>query len=127
MDDQQVSLPDDEALPHCPANAVTEDDLRDNIRAAVQCLEAWLRDRGSVSPEDAAAAENRCAQVWYWRHHGVTMDTGRGLGTMLLRQIVAEETRPLAGGRFAAARELFLEICLTDRLEPFFATSAAAQ
>lgn len=125
MDDQQVSLPDDEAQPHCPADAVTEDDLRDNIHAAVQCLEAWLRDRGNV--EAAAEAEIRCAQVWHWRHHGVTMDTGRGLGSMLLRQIVAEETTPLAGGRFAAARELFLEICLTDRLEPFFGTSAAAQ
>lgn len=125
MDDQQVSLPDDEALPHCPADAVTEDDLRGNIRAAVQCLEAWLRDRGRV--EEAAEAEIRCAQVWHWRHHGVTMDTGRGLGSMLLRQIVAEETAPLTGGRFAAARELFLEICLAHRLEPFFGTAAAAQ
>lgn len=125
MDDQQVNLPDGEALPHCPADAVTDDDLRGNIRVAVQCLEAWLRDRGRV--EEAAEAEICCAQVWHWRHHGVTMDTGRGLGSMLLRQIVAEETAPLIGGRFAAARELFLEICLAPRLEPFFGPAVAAQ
>jgi malate synthase len=127
-DDVAVTAAD---LTRCPTGTITEDGLRGNIRVGVQYLEAWLCGQGCVPlynlMEDAATAEICRAQVWQWRRHGVAMDTGRGLSAMLLRQIVAEETAAFTGGQFAAARDLFLELCLADRLEPFLTTPAYAR
>lgn len=127
-DDVHVAAGD---LTRCPEGDITEAGLRGNIRVAVQYLETWLRGQGCVPlynlMEDAATAEICRAQIWQWRHHGVTLDTGRRLTAATLREIFAEETAAFKGGRFDEARALFLDLCLAERLEPFLTTPAYAR
>lgn len=127
-DDVHVTPKD---LTRRPEGAITEAGLRGNIRVALQYLESWLSGQGCVPlynlMEDAATAEICRAQIWQWRHHGVTLDTGRRLTAAALREIFAEETASFTGGSFDEARTLFLDLCLANRLEPFLTTPAYAR
>jgi malate synthase A len=124
-DDVTVTAAD---LTRLPEGTVTEDGLRGNIRVGIQYLEAWLRGQGCVPlynlMEDAATAEICRAQVWQWHRHAVLLDGARPLTTALLRQVMAEETAAFSGGQFDAARDLFLELCLAERLDPFLTLPA---
>src|SRR5690606_2819167 len=85
--------------------------------------------------EDAATAEISRAQVWQWRKHGAALDDGRVVDAELIRRIVAEELQTIRAevgdrrfdsGRFALARDLFLELALADELADFLTLGAYA-
>jgi malate synthase A len=103
-----------------PGGSPTEEGLRQNVRVAIQYLEAWLHGHGSVPlyhlMEDAATAEISRTQAWQWLHHGV-------FAPGFFARVVEEEIAGLGGG-FARARELFERLCLAEACEEFLTLPA---
>ncbi|MVN86449.1 malate synthase A [Deinococcus sp. HMF7620] len=93
-----------------PDGTVTEAGVRLNVNVGVQYLAAWLRGAGAVPlhnlMEDAATAEISRAQLWQWRHHGVTLDDGRPLTPELFDALYDDEVAKL-GAAFEDAARLF--------------------
>ncbi len=123
-------------LLRCPEGAVTEAGLRGNIRVGIRYLAAWLRGQGCVPlynlMEDAATAEICRAQIWQWRRHQIAPD---GLGVLtsdLLKTIVSEEMAAITSDEdpgaacVGEARDLFLDLCLSDRMPAFLTLPAYA-
>ncbi|UBV44976.1 malate synthase A (plasmid) [Deinococcus taeanensis] len=105
-----------------PDGTVTEAGVRMNVNVGVQYLAAWLRGSGAVPihnlMEDAATAEISRAQLWQWRHHGVTLEDGRALTPQLWDALFDEETARL-GPDFAQAAQLFRETATRTPLMDF--------
>ncbi|MDZ3837751.1 MAG: malate synthase A [Rhodospirillales bacterium] len=106
-----------------PEGPITEEGVRNNIRVAVQYLEAWLGGNGCVPlynlMEDAATAEICRSQIWQWLRHGAALADGRTLDEALVRSLLDEEMASLrralgqerfARGHFDDATELFLDV-----------------
>jgi malate synthase len=59
-----------------------------NVNVAIGYIAAWLRGQGAVPlhnmMEDAATAEISRAQLWQWRHHGVSLDDGTKVTAALI-------------------------------------------
>jgi malate synthase len=115
-----------------PGGSITEAGLRNNVAVSLRYLESWLRGTGAVAVfnlmEDVATAEIARAQVWQWRHHGVTLDDGRAVTPELVRHIGAGELGALqdelgkagiAQGRAKEAAELFETLALSDEFTEF--------
>jgi len=120
-----------------PEGTRTDAGLRLNVRVGVQYLEAWLRGLGAVPlynlMEDAATAEISRTQVWQWIRHGARLEDGREVTGKLLRRVMEEEFRVIAGelgaermasGRFDDARALFLQVATSGVLEEFLTLPA---
>jgi len=94
-----------------PEGQITEEGLRWNIDVGLQYLESWLRGSGCVPiynlMEDAATAEICRSQVWQWVKHSARLSDGHPVTEDLIRQIIAEQTKRLKGGRIAEAAEIF--------------------
>src|SRR5690606_22071740 len=105
--------------------ARTEAGLRENIRVALQYIEAWLRGRGAGPlynlMEDAATAEISRAQIWQWIRHGADLDDGGIVDAGLFNRLLDEEVRSLGetfgAGRFPEAVQVFADLCLSDKFE----------
>jgi malate synthase len=106
-----------------PEGQISEEGVRNNIRVAVQYLEAWLGGNGCVPlynlMEDAATAEICRSQIWQWLRHRARLADGRTLDEALVRSLLDEEMASLhrtlgedrfARGHFDAATELFLDV-----------------
>ena len=134
-DDVQAS-PEELVAP--PKGTITEAGLRNNIRVAIQYLEAWLGGLGCVPlynlMEDAATAEISRTQVWHWIHHprGVLED-GRKVTLELVRRFMQEEMQRIAqergqerfrNGQFPPALKLFDELVADDQLAEFLTLKA---
>ena len=82
-----------------PKGELTEEGLRNNIRVAIQYIEAWLAGRGAVPlynlMEDAATAEISRAQLWQCLRHGARLADGRTVDWALVDRLVAEEVATL--------------------------------
>ncbi len=82
-----------------PEGELTEEGLRNNIRVAIQYIEAWLAGRGAVPlynlMEDAATAEISRAQLWQCLRHGARLTDGRAVDWALVDRLVAEEVAAL--------------------------------
>ena len=82
-----------------PEGTVTEAGVRMNVNVGIQSLAAWLRGSGAVPihnlMEDAATAEISRAQLWQWRHHGVTLEDGRPLTPELWDELFDDEAATL--------------------------------
>ncbi len=115
----------------------TEDGLRENIRAGVQYIEAWLRGRGAVPiynlMEDAATAEISRAQVWQWIHMRAKLNDDREVTPDMFRAALASEmervkgevgAKAYDGGRFPEAITLFSDMSLADAFEEFLTLPA---
>jgi malate synthase len=92
-------------------------------------LASWLGGTGCVPidglMEDAATAEISRAQVWQWRRHGARLDDGRLVDEALIRTVVDEEAaRSGPVPKLAAARALFLRLCLSPTFEEFLTLPA---
>jgi malate synthase len=135
-EDVSVTAPDLLAV-EAPGSGVTEAGLRTNVRVGLQYLESWLRGSGAVAianlMEDAATAEISRAQLWQWRHHGVTLTDGRRVTADLIRILVDEELAGLRkslgeeayrAGRWAQARSLFAGVALAEPLVEFLTLPA---
>ncbi|MFW5899043.1 MAG: malate synthase A [Jiangellaceae bacterium] len=111
---------------------VTEAGLRNNVEVALRYVEAWLGGNGAVAihnlMEDAATAEIARSQVWQWIRNRTPLADGRTVTRELVAQILDEEyaalVREADGGRFAAARDLFERVALTDEYLPFLTIPA---
>jgi len=115
--------------------ARTMNGLRNNIRVAIQYLEAWLRGVGAVAiynlMEDAATYQINYALVWQWLHHNVMVDDVV-LTEELLLQTIDEEmvviknevSKKFDSGKFQQAKELFTKAVLATEFEEFFMLSA---
>jgi malate synthase len=112
---------------HATPGAMTEEGLRNNISVAVQYLSSWLRGGGAVAinnmMEDAATAEICRTQVWQWMHNNVTLSNGRPVTRRVVSWMLGEEIRTL-GADYAAGRDLFDEITLTDEYIDFLTLPA---
>ncbi|WP_420111353.1 malate synthase A [Pseudactinotalea sp.] len=113
---------------------VTEEGLRSNVDVALQYLRAWLGGLGAVAihnlMEDAATAEISRSQIWQWLRGGIVLsDTGRTVTRELVEQIVAEvvETLPGEPSDYDEARQLFLEVAVSDDYADFLTTPAYAR
>ena len=112
--------------------ACTEAGMRNNIRVAVQYLEAWISGIGCVPiyglMEDAATAEISRTSIWQWIQSGRQLDSGQTVTVELFRSMLAEEVEQVraevgeerfAQGRFNEAAELFESITVADELVDF--------
>jgi malate synthase len=101
-----------------PEGKVTEAGVRNNVSVALQYLSAWLGGNGAVAifnlMEDAATAEISRAQLWFWVHHGGTLDDGRKVTAALYRAIRDDEAKKLAD--LPAAAHLPQAIAILDGL-----------
>ncbi|MGB5081766.1 MAG: malate synthase A [Burkholderiales bacterium] len=132
--DVQVRAAD---LMRIPDGAITEAGLRQNIRVAVQYIEAWLRGSGCVPlydlMEDAATAEICRAQLWQWIRHEARMDNGatvtaerfdRLLGAELERVQHEVGIAGVRSGVFPAAASLFSSMVKNDSFDEFLTLPA---
>ncbi|WP_243658802.1 malate synthase A [Tamaricihabitans halophyticus] len=129
-DDVRVSAADLLDVTATPGS-VTEAGLRGNIDVALRYLRAWLGGLGAVAihdlMEDAATAEISRSQVWQWLHNEVVLtDTGRTVTRDLVEQLVAEIVATLPGqpGDYDRARQLFLEVAVSDDYVDFLTLPA---
>lgn len=126
--DDLLRMPDDATR--------SEQGLRDDIRVAVQYIEAWLGGRGAVPlynlMEDAATAEIARTQIWQWLHLHVSVD-GKPLTEERFLEIMAEEMHQIrrevgderfSSGHFMQARDIFKHLCLSEKLEDFLTVTA---
>jgi malate synthase len=108
----------------------TEAGLRNNISVGIQYLATWLTGSGAVAifnlMEDAATAEICRSQVWQWLHNDVTLDdTGDKVTRDLVERLADEEIAKLGdSGRYAPARELFMEVAVADHFTEFLTLPA---
>ena len=106
-----------------PEGELTEKGLRNNIRVAIQYIEAWLAGRGAVPlynlMEDAATAEISRAQLWQCLRHGARLADGRTVDWAMVDQLVGQEVAALRdalgearyeGGHFDDAVALFTQV-----------------
>ena len=116
---EEVQVTDPQLLDLTVAGGkITESGVRNNISVALQYLSAWLAGNGAVAifnlMEDAATAEISRAQLWFWVHHGGTLDDGRRVDTALYRALRDDEVGKLAG--LPAEAQLPTAQALLDRL-----------
>jgi malate synthase len=110
---------------------ITEEGVRQNVRVALQYIDAWLQGLGAVAidnlMEDTATAEISRAQLWQWLHNGVRLADGRAFGTELYEQIRREEIEKLGGegkGRLRDAAKILDELVLSRSFVPFLTVLA---
>src|SRR4029077_7722748 len=106
-----------------PDGSITENGLRLNVSVGVQYIESWLRGVGAAAinnlMEDVATAEISRSQIWQWVRNSSRLEEGPTVSADLVREIADEEMSKLHGGRFAEAREIFLEVALSKEFHPF--------
>ena len=113
------------------------DGLKMNVNVGIGYIAAWLGGLGAVPlhnlMEDAATAEISRAQIWQWRKHSVTLDSGEKVDEALIRQCFANEVASLkqqygeegfAAGNYGAAAKLLEEMVLADDLGEFLTLPA---
>jgi malate synthase len=83
--------------------AITSAGLKKGVCIVLAYTEAWLRGVGCIplhnAMEDAATAEISRAQIWQWRHHGVsTQDDSQIITAERIYSLVDEEVNCQCGG-----------------------------
>jgi malate synthase len=132
--DVQVSAAD---LLRIPDGVITEAGLRQNIRVAVQYIEAWLRGSGCVPlynlMEDAATAEICRAQLWQWIRHEARMDNGASVTEERFDSLLGSELERVhhevggaraQSGAFPAAARLFSSMVKNESFDEFLTLPA---
>jgi malate synthase len=120
-----------DGTPGANVPGVTEEGVRDNIRIALQYLDAWLQGWGAVAlnnlMEDTATAEISRAQLWEWIWHGATLPDGRKIDAALYRELRDDELARLGGlhqGRLAEASTVLDELVLAEGFADFLTIPA---
>jgi malate synthase len=91
-----------------PCGPRTEAGLRCDIETSIRCLDAHLREQGSLSiynlVEDTATFELCRTRIWHWVRHGVRLDDGRTVTAELVKELVASQLKRI---RLATGVERF--------------------
>lgn len=124
-------------LLEAPEGPFTEDGLRNNIRVAVQYIEAWLGGLGAVAiyglMEDAATAEISRASIWQWIKNGATLSNGQTMTGEYFKRVLGEEVEVVKSelgddrwdsGKFSEAISLMEDLCLQDEFAEFLTLGA---
>ncbi|MEL7486541.1 MAG: malate synthase A [Pseudomonadota bacterium] len=132
--DAEITAADLLAAPEGP---FTDDGLRNNIRVAVQYIEAWLGGLGAVAiyglMEDAATAEISRASIWQWIKNGATLANGETMTADYFKRVMAEELDVVktevgearwTSGHFDEASSLLEALCLEDDFAEFLTLGA---
>ncbi|WP_027706842.1 malate synthase A [Zooshikella ganghwensis] len=133
-DDPEITAKD--LLAPCPGEC-TENGMRNNIRVAIQYIEAWINGNGCVPiyglMEDAATAEIARTSIWQWMRHGRKLDSGKAVTVTLFREMLQEESlivRQEVGearwetGSFELAMNILDEITTSEELVDFLTLPA---
>ncbi len=120
-----------------PDGPFTEDGLRNNIRVALQYIEAWLGGLGAVAiyglMEDAATAEISRSSIWQWIKNGAVLSNGKTMTAELFRETMAEEIEVIkselgaerwADGHFEEAISLLDTLCVSEGFDAFLTLEA---
>ncbi|WP_235945775.1 malate synthase A [Thermaurantiacus tibetensis] len=115
----------------------TAEGLAMNVNVAIGYIAAWLRGQGAVPlhnlMEDAATAEISRAQLWQWRHHGVTLEDGRQVTAELVRDEIARQLEAwkaevgdnfFASGLYREAADLLDALVMAEDLPDFLTLPA---
>ena len=111
--------------------AITSDGLQKGVSIVLAYTEAWLRGVGCIPlnhhMEDAATAEISRAQIWQWKHHGVsTEDDGVVITAKRISKLVHEEVKRRSGGedrgKWFLAGKLVEDMLTKDKLDDFLTT-----
>ncbi len=132
--DAEITADDLIATPEGP---FTEEGLRNNIRVALQYIEAWLGGLGAVAiyglMEDAATAEISRASIWQWIKNGATLSNGETMTADYFKRVMAEEVDVVksevgdarwTSGHFTDAIKLMEDLCLQDEFAEFLTLGA---
>lgn len=127
-------------LLEAPEGSFSEDGLRNNIRVAVQYIEAWLGGLGAVAiyglMEDAATAEISRASIWQWIKNGAVLSNGQTMTADYFRKVMAEELEVVKAevgeerwlnGHFDEAVKLLEPLCVAPDFDTFLTLSAYRQ
>lgn len=117
--------------------AFTDAGLRNNIRVAVQYIEAWLGGLGAVAiyglMEDAATAEISRASIWQWIKNGALIDGNKKMTPDYFKEALDQELEVVKSelgderwknGRFDEAANLLEGLCLEDDFAEFLTLGA---
>ena len=120
-----------------PEGPFTDEGLRNNIRVALQYIEAWLGGLGAVAiyglMEDAATAEISRASIWQWIKNGATLSNGETMTADYFRKVMAEEIEVVKNelgdarwdaGHFDDAIALLEHLCTAEEFETFLTLGA---
>jgi malate synthase len=108
-----------------------------NVNVAIGYIAAWLRGQGAVPlhnlMEDAATAEISRAQLWQWRAHGVTLDSGETVTADLITAEIANQLgvwksevgdNYFEAGKYREAATILADLVTADVLPDFLTTPA---
>ncbi|QFZ22777.1 malate synthase A [Saccharothrix syringae] len=125
----EVSVTADQLLAFSSAGgAATRAGLESAVDVGVRYLMSWLGGNGAAAihnlMEDAATAEISRSQLWQWVHNDVVLDDGTPVTAELVRTVLAEVRRGLAGEHVGTAVELFERVALSDDFVDFLTLPA---
>jgi malate synthase len=108
-----------------------------NVNVAIGYIAAWLRGQGAVPlhnmMEDAATAEISRAQLWQWRHHGVSLDDGTKVTAALITGEIQKQLGVwkeavgdnfYAAGKYTEAATILSDLVTARELPDFLTTPA---
>jgi len=117
--------------------ARTANGLAMNVNVAIGYIAAWLRGQGAVPlhnmMEDAATAEISRAQLWQWRHHGVSLDDGTKVTATLINDEIKKQLgiwkeavgdNFYATGHYTEAATILSDLVTARELPDFLTTPA---
>lgn len=106
---------------------ITMAGVRANIDVGIRYIRSWLDGNGAAAinnlMEDAATAEISRSQLWQWMRNGATLDDGTPVTRELLERLIEAEMAVL-GPDFAAARQVFEQVALSDDFTDFLTLPA---
>ena len=124
-------------LLEAPIGPFSDEGLRNNIRVALQYIEAWLGGLGAVAiyglMEDAATAEISRASIWQWIKHGATLSNGQKMTAEYFRKVTKEEIEVVKSevgaerwqsGHFDEALKLLDALCVSEKFDTFLTLDA---
>lgn len=128
--DLKVSAGD---LLQIPEGTRSEKNMAKNIRVLTSYIYHWLQGQGCTAidnlMEDAATAEIIRTQIWQWRVHGIQLEKDIFVTASRIKYWAASAVEdldvPIEKRVYAQqARDIVLELTLSDKLEEFLTTPA---
>jgi len=137
ISDSKGREPSREDLLRVPLGSISEKGLSHNLSVGIQYIESWLRGNGCVPlynlMEDAATAEISRTQVWQWRKHNCSVESGETIDVHMINKKISEVLESIEkevgsdrfnSGKFDESVSLFREMVFLDELPKFLTIDA---